>query len=301
MNLNFTKMQGAGNDFIVIDDRDGALAGQEKRLSKLLCHRRYSVGADGVIFIRKASLPNCDIEMHYVNADGSYAGMCGNGIRCTAWYFFRRIDDSRKELNIEVAREARPVIIQPTEDRRTAFVTTNMRTPSLKLADIPANIEGTLGWDEWIDKELELVVGFSPKCTLVSMGNPHCVIFLDEGEIDDALVLGKGREIERNVSLFPERVNVEFAKVFKPEQALEDLSYTVKVRVWERGVGETWACASGASAVVVAGVLTDRLPAYRDVLVNMLGGTLTVRWDGRGTPVILRGEAKFSFEGTVEV
>ncbi len=302
MLINFTKMHGAGNDFIVIDDRNVELEGREVELATKLCHRRYSVGADGLILLRQASLPGCDLEMYYLNSDGSYAGMCGNGIRCVAWYFYRKIDDSRRELNVEVANEARAVLIQPGQDKEGcgASVTVNMRIPSFRLKDIPANVEGLSGDDFCVNKEIRLLPDFSPLCTLVNMGNPHCVIFVEDDEITDELVLGRGREIERQVRIFPERVNVEFVAVMTPVDSDAE-TYLLKMRVWERGIGETWACASGASAAVVAGVLAGRIPAENDIAVDLPGGKLIVRWDGEGTPVTLTGNAEFSFEGSVDV
>ncbi len=299
--MNFTKMHGSGNDFIVIDDRDEACKGLEMELAKRLCHRRYSIGADGMIFLRQPSLPSCDVKMYYVNSDGSYAGMCGNGIRCTAWYFYNRISNEKRELFIEVAGEARAVFIQNGESTRSAYITTDMRVPSLKLADIPANIEGFRGEEKWIDRELELFKRYAPRCTLVSMGNPHCVIFVNEDELTDQLVHINGREIERNIKIFPERTNVEFACIdLGAEDAMSE-GISLTMRVWERGVGETWSCASGASAAVVAGVVSGRLQAGKEISVHLPGGVLMVTWHGEGTPVTLRGLAEFSFDGTVEI
>mgnify|MGYP001110575581 CR=1 FL=1 len=300
MLINFTKMHGAGNDFIVIDDRDDSFKSSESELAKRLCHRRFSVGADGIIFLRRGISTESLVSMHYFNADGSYAGMCGNGIRVTAWYFYKRIDDSHDSFFIDVDGEPRAVTVKQETELR-AMVSVNMGVPSLKLWEIPAVVNGKSLEDEHIDSPIALLPDYAPNCTLVSMGNPHCVIFVHPDEITDELVLGRGREIERAIYIFPERVNVEFAVIHEGKTDTDLEGPFVTARVYERGVGETWACASGASAIVVAGVLAGKLPMGKEIPVSLLGGTLLVSFEGRGSPVYLRGPAEFSFEGSVEV
>jgi len=300
MLINFTKMHGAGNDFIVIDDRDDSLRDRESELAIRLCHRRFSVGADGIIFIRRGISPESVVSMHYYNADGSYAGMCGNGIRVTAWYFFKRIDDSSRSFFVDANSEPRAVTVLE-QNEFSAMVTVNMGVPNLKLWEIPAVVGNESLDEEHIDSPIELLPGFAPNCSLVSMGNPHCVIFVRANELTDELVHSRGSQIERAIHIFPERVNVEFAAIREAKTLAESEAPSVIARVYERGVGETWACASGASAIVVAGVLAGKLPPGKEIPVSLPGGTLFVSFEGRGRTVILRGPAEFSFEGSVEV
>lgn len=290
MSLQFTKMQGTGNDFVVIDDREGDCVGREAELARAVSPRRTSVGADGVIFVRKPELAGCDLKMVYHNADGSYAGMCGNGIRCVAWYSFRRIAPGTAKLSIQVGENAHQVQVEASADGRTGLVSVDMGVPRLTLAEVPAELQDVPADARWVGKELRLLPDFAPVCTLLSMGNPHCVMWM--GELTDELVLGRGRQIE-SLPLFPERVNADFVR-------LAD-KHRIELRVWERGVGETMACGSGACAAVVAGILVGKLPAGEGITVQLPGGELVASWGGEGKPAMMRGPVTLVFDGEFEL
>jgi len=285
MKLAFSKMEGAGNDFVVIDDREGALAGREEELAQKLCPRRTSVGADGLIFVRTAAAElECDGEMDYYNADGSYSGMCGNGIRCTALFLRERWNVESADLRIAVAGQPRLVQLQPDEPG-TAIVTVELGVPRFEVEDVPALVPGP----RHIGKPLLLAEEFAPPCTLLSLGNPHCVMWVEE--LCDDLVRLLGPEVE-NHPLFPERINAGFAVM---------RGGVVELRVWERGCGETMACGSGAAAAAVSAVMTGRAEAGSSVNVRMPGGELIVNWQGEGQSALLTGRARFVYDGTVEV
>jgi len=272
MELEFTKMHGAGNDFIFLDclKRDvpnlGAVAGK-------LCDRRFGIGADQLLTVHPSKV--ADFRMEIYNADGSEVEMCGNGIRCFAKYVYDHGITKKRDLEIEtLAGIIRPRIVGE-------MVEVDMGEPILEGRKIPVGAEGRI-----INYPLT-VDGATYEVTCVSMGNPHCVLFLDD---IDSLELAKiGPKFEHH-PFFPKRVNTEFIKILNPAE--------VKMRVWERGAGETWACGTGASAVGVAGALSGR--TEREVTVHLKGGDLLIEWrdDGR---VYMTGGAEEVFRGTVRV
>jgi len=286
MRLRFTKMQATGNDFVVIDDREGAHVGHESELARAMCRRRTAIGADGIIFIRKPELGGCKLKMVYHNADGSYSGMCGNGIRCVAWYGFLRLLRDKDEFSIQVGESAHQVRVEPSGDARTGWVTVNMGVPALEVRRIPAAIEGVSPHERWVEEKLDFAPGLASVCTLLSMGNPHCVIWVDE--LADELVHDLGPRIETSPA-FPERVNASFARLIGEDR--------LQLRVWERGVGETMSCGSGACAAVAAGILAGKLRAGEEIRVELPGGELFVNWEGEGKPVWMRGPATLVYEG----
>lgn len=272
MELEFTKMHGCGNDFIFIDclKREvpdlGAVAGK-------LCDRRFGIGADQLLTVHPSVI--ADFKMEIYNADGSQVEMCGNGIRCFAKYVFAHGLTAKKELAVEtLAGIIRPRIVG---DR----VEVDTGEPILEGRNIPVNGDGQI-----INRPL-VVDGAAYEITCVSMGNPHCVVYLEE---IDGLDLEKiGPRFEHHV-FFPKRVNTEFIKIIGPSE--------VKMRVWERGAGETWACGTGAAAVVVAGALTGR--TAREVTVHLKGGDLWIEWRNNNR-VYMTGEAVEVFNGTVKM
>ncbi|HEY2989931.1 MAG TPA: diaminopimelate epimerase [Candidatus Binatia bacterium] len=270
--LQFTKMHGCGNDFVFID----CLSGEKRDLTKLakkLCDRRFGVGADQLLTIHPSKIG--DFKMEIYNADGGQVEMCGNGIRCFAKYVNDHGLTQKKELAVEtLAGIIRPRLIGD-------LVEVDMGEPILAGRKIPVNADGKI-----IDYPLD-VDGTTYKVTCVSMGNPHCVVYSDE---PDRLDLEKiGPRFERHV-FFPNRVNTEFVKVLGAEE--------IRMRVWERGAGETWACGTGACAAAVAGALTKR--HGRKVTVHLRGGDLLIDWrdDHR---VYMTGGAEEVFRGTVEI
>jgi len=274
-NLKFTKMHGLGNDFIVT--RHVPVPAVKKLIPRVpaLCDRRTGIGADGVILI----LPSrrADFRVRIFNADGSEAEMCGNGIRCCARYAFERGMSAKKKLSFETGAG---IIVT---ERRGGMVRVDMGAPVLEAADIPtAQKAGRVICKPMkvLDKTLEIAA--------VSMGNPHAVIFTDA--LTDDLVHRYGAALERD-PFFPRRVNVEFVTVISPVEA--------RMRVWERGCGETRACGTGACAAVVAGICTGKLS--RRVTIHLAGGDLAVEWDGNEMhSVYMTGPAQRVFDGEVE-
>ncbi|MEM2820444.1 MAG: diaminopimelate epimerase, partial [Candidatus Bathyarchaeia archaeon] len=251
--LIFWKMHGLGNDYILIDNRDGRL--HEEILSLLaqkLCRRRFSVGADGLLLVYDSDV--ADVKMRIFNADGSEAEMCGNGIRCIAKYCYENGIIKRDEMRIETLAGIRTVWLN-IEDDRVRTVTVDMGSPVFRREHIPVAGEG-----DFIDEELRVNCEVF-RATCLSVGNPHCVIFVEN--VDDFPVTYYGPKIE-NHPLFPKKINVEFVQVIR-----QDL---IKVRVWERGVGETLACGTGACASVVAGKILGKV--NRECAVQLLGGEL---------------------------
>jgi diaminopimelate epimerase len=270
--LHFTKMHGCGNDFIFIDCLNGEKRDLEK-IAKQLCDRRFGVGADQLLTIHPSKI--ADFKMEIYNADGGQVEMCGNGIRCFAKYVNDHGLTKKKELAVEtLAGIIRPRIVGD-------LVEVDMGEPILEGRKIPVNADGKI-----IDHPLE-VDGKTYRVTCVSMGNPHCVLYLDD--LDNLDLEKMGPRFEHH-AFFPKRVNTEFIKVLGAEE--------IRMRVWERGAGETWACGTGACAAGVAGALTNR--HGRKVTVHLRGGDLLIDWrdDNR---VYMTGAAEEVFQGTAKI
>lgn len=278
--MKFTKMHGAGNDYVYVNCFQETLPEPPDQLAIKIADRRFGVGGDGLILIEPSD--NADARMRMFNADGSEAEMCGNGIRCVAKYVYDHAIAPKEQLAIETGNGVLQLDLQvaPTDaGQRVSQVTVDMGKPILQTDRIPT----TLSKDQVVNFEAEFG-GVSLRVTTVSMGNPHCVIFVREAS--DDLVLGIGPQIESDPR-FPARTNVEFVEVISPTE--------LKQRTWERGSGETWACGTGASAVCVAGVLTGN--CERDVLIHLLGGDLNLRWDAVTEHVFMTGGATEVFTG----
>jgi diaminopimelate epimerase len=273
--MKFWKMHGLGNDYVVIDNRDRRIGDDEAaELALKLCKRRFSIGADGVLFVSNST--SADAKMRIFNSDGSEAEMCGNGIRCFAKYCYENNIARKGELVIETLAGNKRTWLT-VEGGVVQSVMVDMGMPVLERSKIPMVGQGT-----FINEELQ-VDGEAYKATCLSVGNPHCVIFVDS--VDDFPVERVGPKIESH-QLFPKRTNVEFAQVLGENE--------VKLRVWERGCGETLACGTGACATVVAGNLLEKLGGK--VLVHLLGGDLTVEY---ADLLLMTGAAEKVFEGTL--
>ena len=273
--MKFWKMHGLGNDYIVIDNRNEKIRDAEAtELAMKLCERRFSVGADGLLFASNSTV--ADVKMRIFNADGSEAEMCGNGIRCFAKYCYENSIARKSELTVETLAGIKRTWLT-IENGLVQSVKVDMGAPALERSKIPMLGQGTC-----INKKLQ-VNGEKYKVTCVSVGNPHCVIFVDA--VNDFPVQRVGSKIETH-RLFPKRTNVEFAQVLSEND--------VKVRVWERGCGETLACGTGACATVVAGNMLKKLGSK--VRVLLLGGDLEVEYAER---LFLNGPAEKVFEGTL--
>ncbi|MDY0340907.1 MAG: diaminopimelate epimerase [Coriobacteriia bacterium] len=284
MQLTFTKMNGLGNDFIMIDDRDESIDMTPEAVA-WFCDRHFGIGGDGLILIRPATTPDADYYMHYFNADGSLAEMCGNGARCFAKYVVDQgfVAADATSLVIETLGGLRPVIFTRDDDGQLLSATVDMGIPTFAPEDIPGDFDGT----QVYDCPLETPFG-TFGITGVSMGNPHAIIWVDD--VADAPVETVGPYIATH-ERFPQGTNVEFA------QLVED-STSIRMRVWERGVGETLACGTGACAVLVAGTLSCRVG--RDATIELPGGDLKIRWH-EDDHVYMTGSAAVSFIGTVEL
>lgn len=279
--MKFTKMQGCGNDYIYVDGSREQIKSEDKpEIVKKLSDRHFGIGGDGVIFINPSK--EADFEMEMYNADGSRSEMCGNGIRCVAKYVYDKGLTNKERLCIVSAGKVKELQLT-VEDRKVVSVKVNMGAPELTPEKIPVHVWG----ENAIDTPIE-VQGKSYRMTCVSMGNPHAVVFLEDVEGLDIEKIGPAFE---NHSCFPNRVNTEFVKVLNKN--------TVRMRVWERGTGETLACGTGACATAVACILNG-LTEER-VTVKLTGGDLEIFWDREANLVYMTGPAAHVFDGEVEL
>lgn len=275
--MKFTKMQGIGNDYIYFNCFEEAIENPAE-LSRRLSDRRFGIGGDGICLIKPSD--RADAFMDLYNADGSRAMMCGNGIRCVGKYVYERGICRRDVLKIDTLSGVKTLYLT-VENGIVTAVKVNMGEPILEPAKIPTTLPSNL-------KQKIQANNTEYEVTAVSMGNPHSVIFTDEVDSLDLEKIGPALE---NHPVFPERVNTEFVQVLGPHE--------VRMRVWERGSGETWACGTGACATVVACVLNGK--TERDVTVHLRGGDLTIFWNEKTGEVEMTGPAQFVFDGTVEI
>ncbi len=274
--MHFTKMQGCGNDYIYVDCFRQAMPHDPPALSRAISDRHFGVGGDGLILICPSE--KADARMRMYNADGSESEMCGNGIRCVAKFVYDRGLVRKSPLTIETGRGVLTLEVEVSSGT-VRQVRVDMGEPILQAERIPTTLLGTPPLETALDLGVEQL-----HVTCVSMGNPHCVAFVEE--ITDAHVLGLGPRIERHAA-FPRRVNAEFVRVNRPDD--------VTMRVWERGSGETLACGTGACAVAVAGHLTGR--TQRRITVHLLGGDLQLDWSAEDNRVYMTGPAVEVFRG----
>lgn len=273
----FTKMHGLGNDYVCIncfrervEDPPG--------FARTLCDRHYGIGADGLILICPSKVS--DFKMEIYNSDGSVAGMCGNGIRCLGKYVYDYRLTGKETLSIETKFGIRNMHLH-IQDGKACGAMVDMGVPRLNAHSIPILSEKDLVINDPIEVQEK-----NYRMTGISMGNPHAVIFLEE--INGISLEETGRELEFHPR-FPERANIEFCHVTARNR--------MEIRVWERGVGETLACGTGACAAVVASVLNDLTD--EEVIVKLLGGELSVRWDRKVNHVFLEGPAVKVFDGVL--
>lgn len=276
MKLHFTKMHGAGNDFVVIDGIRQAVDLSTEQL-RLLADRHFGVGCDQLLLVEKPTVSNADFRYRIFNADGGEVEQCGNGARC----FVRFVVDKGLTAKNEITVETRSGLIQPrleTDGR----VTVNMGAPRFEPADIPFVAQARAP-----TYELE-VSGTTDTINALSMGNPHAVQIVED--VNVAPVETQGPLIEHH-SRFPNRVNAGFMQIV-------DRSH-IKLRVYERGAGETLSCGTGACAAAVAGIMRGLLDSR--VNVETRGGVLTIEWRGKDNPVMMTGPAATVFEGIMEI
>jgi diaminopimelate epimerase len=276
MKLEFSKMHGLGNDFVVIDAIHQTVdlsSGQVRALAD----RHTGIGCDQLLLVERAQGPEADFRYRIFNADGGEVGQCGNGARCFMRFVHERGLTDRRDITVET----RSGLLQLTLEA-DGQVTVDMGEPRLRPADVPFDADAPAHSYPLQVGERELEVA------ALSMGNPHCVLMVDD--IGQAPVSELGPQIEQHTR-FPERVNVGFMQIIDPEH--------IRLRVFERGAGETQACGSGACAAVVAGRLWDQLAPR--VHVALHGGDLVVKWAGEGSPVYMTGPATQVFLGEIDL
>jgi len=283
MELEFVKMEGLGNDFIILDDRETKIEQHTPYpvLAKRLCSRHFGIGADGIILILNA--PEHDVKFRIYNSDGSQAQMCGNGMRCFAKILYEKKIISQKKIRVDTkAGTVIPEVI-PDDTGKVQSVRVDMGEPVLFCPDIPFKSPNEKAIEE------NLAVGDNMyQITVVSMGNPHAVLFVDDVSRMD--IEGIGRSIETH-ERFPEKTNVEFIEVTK--------NGDLKMKVWERGAGITLACGTGACASLVASHLTAR--TSEKTIVHLDGGDLEIFWDKKTNHIFKAGPAKLVFEGRIRI
>lgn len=272
--MKFTKMHGLGNDFILVEHSD-LPNGDLFQFAQTVCHRTRGVGADGFVLLLPSNI--ADIRMRIINADGSEAEQCGNAIRCVAKHAYENGIVDKEELVVETKAGLQRIWLE-TEAGKVSTIRVDMGEPILEAKQIPVEDRGRL-----IKRPIE-VEGKTFHFTAVSMGNPHIVIEVDNAE--QFPVAQWGPLLEQH-SLFPQKTNVEFITIQSPDE--------IVMRVWERGVGQTAACGTGACATAVAGVLLEK--TNRQVLVHLEGGDLFIDWSTQDNHVYMTGPATTVFTG----
>lgn len=277
--MKFTKMHGTGNDYIYINCFEETVD-DPASLSMKLSDRHFGIGGDGIILICPSDV--ADFKMRMYNADGSEGKMCGNGSRCIGKYVYDRGLTDKTVITLETRSGIKTLNLN-VENGAVTSVRIDMGEPVLRAADIPV----ICGTEQLIDKPVT-AGGNTYRLTCVSMGNPHAVTFVDDV---DSLKLSEIGPPFENHPMFPERANIEFIEVIDAQ--------TLKMRVWERGSGETLACGSGACAAFVAAVLTGK--CGRRVRIRLRGGALELEWRESDNHVYMTGPAEFVFDGNIKV
>ena len=277
--MKFTKMQGCGNDYVYVDSTKELISNIPETARKV-SNRNYGIGSDGLILIRNSD--KADFMMDMYNQDGSRGMMCGNGIRCLGKYVYDHGLTDKTNLKIETLSGIKELELF-VEDGKVSTVKVNMGAPILETSLIPAIFDK----DKIINEPI-VVGGDVYNVTCISMGNPHAVIFVDETETFPVAQIGP---LFENHEMFPERVNTEFVQILSPKH--------IKMRVWERGSGETLACGTGACASVVASVLNGH--TEKEVTVSLLGGDLLINYDQDNDTVYMTGPAVEVFNGEINL
>ncbi|MCR5688817.1 MAG: diaminopimelate epimerase [Clostridiales bacterium] len=282
--MRFTKMHGIGNDYIYFDCTPGSgnMIDDPNALSERLADRHFGVGGDGIILIMGSDV--ADFRMRMFNADGSEGKMCGNGSRCVAKYVYDHGLTDKKDFTLETLAGIRTLSVETGGDGKVEFVTVGMGKPDFKAQNVPVVSDKP----EVVDEPCVLAGGLR-RVTCVSIGNPHCVYFTENIDSLDLPAIGP---LYENDPMFPERVNTEFVEQVAPGH--------FKMRVWERGSGETFACGTGATAVAASAVRLGLAPAGEFITVSLLGGDLKIMQTEDGE-MLMRGPATEVFTGEVDV
>ena len=275
--MKFTKMEGLGNDYVYVNCFRETVANPSE-VAKKVSDRHFGIGSDGLILIKPSEV--ADFRMDMYNADGSQAEMCGNGIRCVAKYVYDYGLTDKTSISIETLAGIKYLDLQVT-DGKVSLITVNMGSPELVPDKIPVISDSKRVVDEPIE-----VDGTTYKMTCVSMGNPHCIVFVEDTASFPLETVGP---LFENHERFPKRVNTEFIQLLDRK--------TVNMRVWERGSGETLACGTGACASAVACILNGL--TEDEITLHLLGGDLIVRWDQQDNLVYMTGPARVVFDGEI--
>ena len=274
--IKFTKMQGLGNDYVYIDAIHQNINQESSSLAQFVSNRNFGVGSDGLILICKSEV--ADFKMRMFNSDGSEAEMCGNGIRCVGKFVYDKSLTDKTEVSIETLAGIK-VLQLNVKDGKVETVRVDMGEPILEPDKIPV-----ISTENPVTNLKAIAEGKDFTFTCVSMGNPHAITIVEDVQNFDVNKYGKVLEIDKQ---FPKRINVEFAQIVDEEN--------IKMRVWERGAGETLACGTGACATAVACYLNGY--TKRNVTIELLGGKLFIEWNKENNHVYMTGPAVTVFEG----
>ena len=279
--MKFTKMHGIGNDYVYVNCFEETVQ-DPSAVARFVSDRHFGIGSDGLILIRPSDIADCEMDMY--NLDGSQGAMCGNGIRCVAKYVFDHGIADKTSISIATRSGIKYVYIT-VKYGKASLVKVKMGSPILQAKQIPVVAET----EQVIDSPIT-VDGREYHITAVSMGNPHAIVYMDD--IDHMEIEKIGPSFENHIN-FPDRVNTEFVEVLD--------EHTVKMRVWERGSGETLACGTGACAVTVASVLNNKVDGSQPVTVKLLGGDLSISWNQEENLVYMTGPATTVFDGEIDL
>lgn len=289
MRYEFAKLNGLGNDFVMIEDMEDQISFTPEEVQRV-CDRHFGVGGDGIIVVKPSPRHECAAYMDYYNSDGTKAQMCGNGVRCFAKFLVDRgiVDPQSGSFIADTLSGPKPIDFSLDDGGKLAQATVDMGAPILEPQQVPTTLDGTETSFGLVALEQPIECdGASYEFTCVSMGNPHAITFVDDADL--SIVQSVGPFIE-TCDAFPENTNVEFAHVNGD---------TIAMRVWERGCGETLACGTGACATAVAAHLSNR--SGRKVFLKLLGGTLEIEWRESDGHVLMTGPAEQSFTGTFKI
>ena len=277
--IKFTKMQGLGNDYVYMDAIHQKIE-NESSLAQFVSNRHFGIGSDGLILICKSDI--ADFKMRMFNSDGSEAEMCGNGIRCVGKFVYDKGLTDKTTVTIETLAGIKTLELN-TKDGKVETVKVDMGEPILNPKEIPV-----ISDEEPVKNLMLEAEGRKFKFTCVSMGNPHAITEVEDTEKFDVEKYGKVLEVDK---AFPNKINVEFIQIVDKNH--------VKMRVWERGAGETLACGTGACATAVACYLNGKTD--RNVEVELLGGKLFIEWNEENNHIFMTGPAVTVFEGVIEI
>ncbi len=276
--MKITKMHGIGNDYIYVNCFEETVTNPSKA-AKELSDRHFWIGSDGLVLIKPSE--TADFEMDMYNSDGSRAEMCGNAIRCVGKYVYDNKMTDKTEISVATGAGIKHLSLT-VQDGKVSLVRVDMGEPVLEPSLIPCRFEGETAVARPIT-----VLGREYRVTCVSMGNPHAVVYVDD--VDGLEIEKIGPAFETH-EMFPKKTNTEFCQVLSTE--------AVQMRVWERGAGETWACGTGACAVLTASVLNGL--CRRKAVIKLRGGELTVEWDEKTNHIFMTGPAAFVFETEID-